>query len=75
MPINKFHEVAIFGDDNRRGPPGMLKDGLIVGTPQAEFPHMARLDVKPVSQVSRQPRRQLRIDNEPHATSRAWLAR
>jgi hypothetical protein len=32
---------------------------------------MARLDVKLSRQVPRQPWRQLRIDNELHATSRA----
>ena len=57
MPINKFHEVAVLCDDNRRGLPGMLKDGHIVSISQAEFPHMASLDVKPVSQVACQPRR------------------
>ncbi len=71
MPINKFHEVAIFRDDNRRGLPGVIKNGLIVSISQAEFPHMARLDVKLIGQVPRQPRWQLRIDNELHTTSRA----
>ncbi len=71
MPVDKFHEVAIFGDDNRRGLPGVIKNGLIVSISQAKVPHMARLDVKLSGQVPRQPWRQLRIDNELHATSRA----
>lgn len=71
MPMHEFDEVAVLGDDNRRTHPGVPMDAQIVGIAQSKVPHMAGRDSEAIIQVSRQSRRQLRIDNELQATNRA----
>jgi hypothetical protein len=71
VPMHEFDEVTIFGDNYGRSLLRVAMDGQVIGVAQAEVSNVASLDLEEIVQESCQCRRQLGIDYELHATSRA----